>query len=260
MNREYKSEDCCINKSLIKERFQNSFETYNYEAYAQKEINKILIDMASGNCISPEAIFEIGCGTGILTDLICNTYNPDKLYINDLVDDAEIYLNKVIDNRCSFDFIPGDIEHVQFPSETDLIMSGSALQWVTDFDSFINKASDSLNRNGYLIFNTFDSGNFKEIKHITKSGINYLPVDDLKISLAKEFDILSVKSEEIKLYFNSPRDVLRHIKRTGTNAISRKRWTPADFNHFEHEYRRLFYSEKGFVLTYNPLYVVAKKR
>ncbi len=260
MDREYKPEDCFINKSLIRERFQNSFETYDYEAYAQKKINSILIDMAKSNCCGPETIFEIGCGTGILTSYICETYKPSRFYINDLVESAEKYVDKIIDNRYNFDFVPGDIEEVKFPSEVDLIMSGSALQWVTDFDSLIKRASKSLNRNGYLVFNTFADRNFAEIKYITQSGINYLPIDDLKRFVCKEFDLISIKSEEIKLYFNSPRDVLRHIKRTGTNAITRKRWTPADFNNFEHEYRRLFYSEKGFVLTYNPLYVIAKKR
>ncbi len=37
-----------------------------------------------------------------------------------------------------------DIEQLNFPSDLELIVSTSALQWMTDLDAVLQKASDSL--------------------------------------------------------------------------------------------------------------------
>ena len=60
--------------------------------------------------------------------------------------------------------------------------------------------------------------------------------------------------EEIRvLAFKTPKDVLKHIQKTGVNAISSESWTKKDLADFESGYNN-FCSGKP-TLTYNPIYI-----
>ena len=245
-----------INKQLICERFRKSLNTYNSHATAQTIINNKLIELIPPS-FEPKKIFEIGCGTGILSGLLEAKFSSSEFVFNDLVFESKGCFNNF---KANHSFAMGDIETIDFPSNNNLIISGSALQWLTDLPMFAIKASNALTENGLLIYNTYGANNFTEISSITGSGIQYPSVEQIKNSIEDKFEILLLESENITLYFNSPLEVLKHMKNTGTNAISREKWTPSDFNNFEKEYRKLFHSNKGFSLTYNPIYIVAKKK
>lgn len=246
-----------IDKQLIRERFCKSLGSYNAHATAQTIINNKLITLTPNN-FEPNKIFEIGCGTGILSALLANKFNSAQFVFNDIVCKAQDYIKSI--NTNNYHFIMGDIEEILFPENCDLVISGSALQWLTDFPAFVNKTSQALKNKGLLIYNTYGDNNFTEIKTITGSGISYTSTSEIIETLNQKFDVISVESENITLYFDSPLDVLKHMKQTGTNAISREKWTPADFNRFTNEYTKFFYTEKGYSLTYNPVYIVARKK
>ncbi len=59
-------------------------------------------------------------------------------------------------------------------------------------------------------------------------------------------------------YFDTPLDVLKHIKYSGTNSIKTLNWTVSKLKTFEEYYRQNFSSGMKVTLTYNPIYVVLK--
>ena len=61
------------------------------------------------------------------------------------------------------------------------------------------------------------------------------------------------KEEKIKLYFNSPIDVLKHLKLTGVNAIKEHKFTKSSLKEFEKKYYEQ-YSEDGKVYFSNNWY------
>ena len=63
------------------------------------------------------------------------------------------------------------------------------------------------------------------------------------------------------LPFDTPADVLRHIKTTGVNSIRKARWGKQQLMDFETAYREHFSMPDGRVaLTYHPILVLAQKK
>ncbi len=229
-----------IDKELVKKRFSKSLNTYEDNAFVQKEMGAKLIQLLERKDF--DSIFEIGCATGLLTKQIKENLNYNSLTANDIVSEAKVYVEDI-----ATVFICEDIEKINFDKKYDLIISNACLQWCNDINSTINKLLLSLNENGVLAFTLFGEDNLKEIKNL----FNFQ--NSICVS-AKIF-----KEETIKLFFDSPIDVLRHIKLTGVNAIQEHKFTKSSLKEFEENYKNL-YSENGKVyLTYNPIYLIIKK-
>ncbi len=229
-----------IDKELVKKRFSKSLNTYEDNAFVQKEMGAKLLQLLERKDFN--SIFEIGCATGLLTKQIKENLNYNSLTANDIVAEAQSYVEDI-----ATDFICEDIEKINFDKKYDLIISNACLQWCNDINSTINKLLFALNDNGVLAFTLFGEDNLKEIK-------NLFNFQNKVCVSAKIF-----KEETIKLYFDSPIDVLRHIKLTGVNAVQEHKFTKSSLKEFEENYKNL-YSENGKVyLTYNPIYLIIKK-
>ena len=70
----------------------------------------------------------------------------------------------------------------------------------------------------------------------------------------------SAEEESIVLDFPSAIEVLRHLRHTGVNGITRTSWTPARLARFSDEYLLRFGTSDGNVtLTYHPVYLIARR-
>jgi malonyl-ACP O-methyltransferase BioC len=210
-----------VDKNLLKSRFKKSLKTYNQEASVQRAMALALIKAVKNHTkLELKSVFEIGCGTGFLTEQILSSLNPEELFINDIVEECGNYITGDMRVR----FLAGDAEIINFPNNLDLIISNASFQWFTNYKAVLDKAYSSLNKNGILAFSTFTPDNLKEIREITGHSIDYQlnGVDFGKFIPLYEY------SESIKLYFDTPMDVLKHLKRTGVNSLTAKSWTKKD--------------------------------
>ena len=57
--------------------------------------------------------------------------------------------------------------------------------------------------------------------------------------------------------FKTPKDILKHIKSTGVNALEMVSWTKSDMQKFENGYNN--FCSKSPTLTYHPIYVLIKR-
>jgi len=92
--------------------------------------------------------------------------------------------------------------------------------------------------------------------------LDYLPlakVCELLQSLG--FDILLQIEKQMTLYFEHPKQVLQHIKATGVQATAQGfRWTKSSLQDFYTGYQQFQDPKsKQYVLTYHPIYVIARK-
>lgn len=229
-----------IDKELVKKRFAKSLTTYEDNAFVQKEMGLKLINLLGKKDFN--SIFEVGCASGLLTKQIKENLIYETLTANDIVPQAQDYVKDI-----ATDFICADIETINLNKNYDLIISNACLQWCNDINATINNLLNALNNNGILAFSLFGEDNLKEIKNL----FNFQ--NKIQIT-AKVF-----KEENIKLYFDSPIDVLKHLKLTGVNALKEHKFTKSSLKEFEKKYKEL-YSENGKVyLTYNPIYLIIKK-
>lgn len=235
-----------MNKDLIKARFSKSLSTYDANARIQKKMAERLITFLDSNSYSN--ILEIGCGTGLLTEILTEKIQFETYIAIDIVKDCSSYIQKI---NSKINFINEDIEEfIKTNSKKyDLIISNASLQWVDNFKEVINQLKNSLNEKGTLLISTFGRENFREIGLITGTSLDYYSPMELQTLFPQS----KIDTEIHIIAFNTPKDVLKHLQNTGVNAIESKSWTKKDLVKFENTYNSICPNRP--TLTYNPVYI-----
>lgn len=251
-------------KEIIKKRFGKKLSSYHQEAVVQKDIAQKLADIFSQ--IYPQRIqkaLEIGCGSGFLTKEFILRTKIDELYLNDIADSAQIETEKVLSKLATtnYQFLLGDAELLDFPSQLDLVFSSSCLHWFNDLQSFFEKVHGHLQKDGVLAFSSFGEYNFEEIKHSLGISLKYYSLQEQVDLLNNGFEVLKAVEWTESIRFETPMDVLKHIRKTGTNALSNKPFGKNHLKLFTEEYVKLFTQDDNSVtLTYHPIIIIAKKK
>ncbi|MFI3315438.1 MAG: malonyl-ACP O-methyltransferase BioC [Rikenellaceae bacterium] len=247
-----------INKELIKRRFAAHYSTYNNHAKAQEDIcERIAIQLEKLN-ISPIYALEFGAGTGFLTKHLIEQYPQCSWLLNDISQEAHPYLESVCSGK-KVEYLFCDAENGEFPNKYDLIASASTIQWFENPKNFISNLP--LNSGGYVAITTFTPDNFKEISLSTHSkGLQYYSLSEYE-EWFKESGYTKVftDSYSMELLFDSPLEVLRHLKYTGVNAIENVQWSRGKLNDFIERYEVNFTKKTSVSLTYAPLLMIFKK-
>lgn len=243
-----------VDKNLIIKRFNKSSSTYEKNAIVQKIMAKKLISKlielkgkSFGN------ILELGCGTGLLTRDIVSSLDFKSLFVNDIVEES-VNRTAVLSSRITK--LYGDCESLNFPNNLDLLISNATLQWLNHLSLFVDKVSLETKKGGIFAFTTFEKDNLYQIKTITGESLNYCSKADTEKILGRSFRIIYASNETIDLEFNSSYEILKHLKLSGVNSISKNRWTKSILNEFENKYSKLFKKNNKYILTYKPLYFI----
>ena len=218
-------------------KYYNEYENYSL---AQKQVAKNLLDyMGKSNIFNTQinSIFEIGCGTGIFTREYRKYFLHSDLILNDIFDVREFI--KDIDYNI---FIQENIEELDIP-KSDLVVSSSVFQWIKDKDSLIRNIAENTDN---LCFSSYVSGNLIEIKNHFDISLDYLNIEEFKEILKKYFSSVKSYSETIKLDFEAPMAVLKHLKYTGVTGFQRTSISKIK-------------TFKDNILTYEVAYFICKK-
>jgi malonyl-CoA O-methyltransferase/biotin synthesis protein BioG len=252
-----------IDKSLVRKQFSSGLKSYSKQASVQKQMAQMLITELCQHIDKPlRNIFEVGSGTGFLTQGILEFLQPDHLITNDITTTSGQNIRRLetVYNR-NIPFIEGDAEEIEFPQRLDAVISGSTIQWFKNIKAFFKKVKSNLEYDGILAVSTFGCHNFREVKSLTGVGLNYLCLYDLIELLSEDFNVLFQKEWTEAKEFTNPVDVLRHMKQTGVNGISKKPFGKKQLNEFTQNYKAIFLNQNEKVtLTYNPIIIVAQKK
>ena len=220
--------------------FNKYYNVYEKYSLAQKQVAKNLLDyMGKSNIINTQinSIFEIGCGTGIFTREYRKYFLHSDLILNDIFDVREFI--KDIDYNI---FIQENIEELDIP-KSDLVVSSSVFQWIKDKDSLIRNIAENTDN---LCFSSYVSGNLIEIKNHFDISLDYLNIEEFKEILKKYFSSVKYYSETIKLDFEAPMAVLKHLKYTGVTGFQKTSISKIK-------------TFKDNILTYKVAYFICKK-
>jgi malonyl-CoA O-methyltransferase len=253
-----------IDKEKVKKRFGRSIFSYNEEALVQKSIaRELMLKITDIEKATYPRVLEIGCGTGFLTRELLQCYRPQYYVINDLVDTMQGEVEQIarIHEFTRWSFIPGDAEKLIFPGTFDLVVSASTIQWFQDTAVFFHSISRSMSRGSILAFSTFGTDNFKEIRTLHSAYLNYPLPEELISWLSPTFHVLHCSEKIVSRCFETPRDVLRHIRHTGVNAVENRSWNKRTLLNLEMNYRNFYSNPDGTVnLTYHPIIIIAQKK
>ena len=220
--------------------FNKHYNVYEKYSLVQKKVAKNLLDyMGKSNIFDTQinSIFEIGCGTGIFTKEYRKYFLHSDLILNDIFDVREFI--KDIDYNI---FIQENIEELDIP-KSDLVVSSSVFQWIKDKDSLIRNIAENTDN---LCFSSYVSGNLIEIKNHFDISLDYLNIEEFKEILKKYFSSVKYYSETIKLDFEAPMAVLKHLKYTGVTGFQKTSISKIK-------------TFKDNILTYKVAYFICKK-
>ena len=127
-----------MNKNLIKTRFSKAALSYENAAFKQKLMAEDLIGLIDPK-LCANKVYEIGCGTGFLSELLLWRFDIKTFYINDIsslmLSYCEDKLLSLKGNLPEIYFIEGDATCLSLKESCDLIVSNAVFQWFFDFKS-----------------------------------------------------------------------------------------------------------------------------
>lgn len=252
-----------IDKRRVAQRFAKASQSYTQHAIVQKQICQQLIQLMQQYLPATdfERVFEIGCGSGNLTQLILQELSVQQLILNDLYPQVQQHFTE--NNALHWHI--GDIEQLDFPQNLALIVSSSALQWMSDIDAIFKQCTAALNQNGYFCFSSFGQKNLQEIKALTGQGLKYLEPECIAQKLESHgFEIIHFSEQLELLDFSHPKQILQHLKATGVTATaSHHRWTKQSLQQFYFDYQQFSNVDQqgqiSYRLTYHPIYCIARR-
>jgi malonyl-CoA O-methyltransferase len=232
-------------KNLIRLSFSRFAESYNREAFLQKEASKILSEFAG--CLQGRGI-DLGCGTGFLYDVL-----PDKNIVGvDISKDMiQMYMRK---NKQA---VVGDIENLPFKDASfDFAVSNFSLHW-TDLGKSFKEVYRVLRKEGVFVFNIPFYGSLEIIQEILgEETFDFLCVPQILKTLKDAgFRIQDFFAEDLEATFDNGYKLLSHLHRTGVSlntkstSLKEKREIVRKFKSYK----------KDALLKYRLLFVKAYK-
>lgn len=242
----------------IRRSFSRSFQSYHCAAGPQARIAGQLVQRLAdlGAPRHFEKLFEIGCGTGHLTEALHQHFSFGKAVLNDLMPEAQDTAN-----RWDADFVPGDIRETTWPEQPDLIASTSTIQWLENPGAVVRRALQQVTTGGWVAISGFGPDQYSELFKLgsTAQAPGLCLPENLVGVASGEVEILDLWQDRHQLWFDTPLDVLRHLRQTGVNGRAAHVWTRADLTDFSNRYRAAFSGTNGVCLTYHPVWIIARK-
>lgn len=248
-------------KALIEHQFGAASATYDSNAVVQADIAARLAAMLESRLARRATVLEVGCGTGLLSAALIVSRQPARYYLNDIsaaMLDVAVAKCRAAGAGCDMVALKADAEHAPWP-EADAVVSASAVQWFDSGRTFVSKAAGSLRRGGIMAVATFGPDNYREIRTLTGRGLHYPTPDDWRAWTDSLFDLEELDTQRVTLGFGTVRQMMRHMRATGVNALPAGPMGMAEARRFAEGCERLRRTDGTLPLTYNPLYIVARR-
>lgn len=219
-----------------KQKSRRSFEraAHQYDQYArlQRQIASTFLDHFDEhfNHINPISILDLGCGTGQVTEAMCQRYVDASVFALDF---SQKMLAQTEQRLSSKGFnsqgICADAEQLPFQSETfDLIISSLMLQWANDLQGTLAQLRETLTPQGVLAFTSFSQGTLRELKSSWGAvdgavhSSDFLSLQAFEtVAKAAGYSKVTIISETIVFCYDTIREMLQEMKGIGaSNARS----------------------------------------
>ncbi len=249
----------------VKKSFNRSAKYYDHNCLLQFSVANNLIDLIKIQVRNFDDVIDLGCGTGLITQLLKSKITSKKWYALDISDlslqIASKRLKGAIVIESSFDNIP------LIDQSVDLIFANMSFHWSDDMFDTIQESHRILRPDGLLAFSIPNNDSFKEIRlAIEKLGVpNFINafVNSADIlHMLNNFEVLDMLSINYTFYYGSIYGLLKSIKNVGAAHVinnSHQRLSRVDFEKLD-QYFNSRYPDKKIPLSYEMICCLALKQ
>jgi malonyl-CoA O-methyltransferase len=254
-----------IDKQLVRRRFRRALPTYADHAQIQRRMAARLLAMVEsvGAARHLGRVFEFGSGSAMLTSMLFERHSAEAFYANDLVAESRAFVEAAVSGRDigRTEFLPGDVERLDpLPGNLDLVVSNATLQWLHEPARFFERLAASMRPGGLVAFSTFGAENMREIAALGEAALPYRSIDEIAALAGEAFEVVAIEEDIVQQEFDAPEAVLRHIRATGVNGVSRCAWTRSQYLDFLRRYRAAYPAGSGVWLTWHPVYCCFRRK
>ncbi len=196
-----------LNKDRIATCFRQAMASYDLHATVQRQVGVRLLEFAGKfPAISYERVLEVGCCTGLLTEMLCRQQRVGTLFLNDLVPDFGASVMARIPGERMPHLQPffGDIENIPLPHGLTLAISSATFQWLADLPGFIHRLAQAMGEHGFLAFSIFGPGTLAEFTELTGVGLAYRSPEEIACLLERNFILEQMVTEQDRLLLPTP--------------------------------------------------------
>lgn len=257
-------------KSPIAARFSSAASTYHQLAWIQRRVAERLMELLIPDGM-PARILEIGCGTGVLTEILSRAFPASKIDAVDISAAMTVRARTNLAGNKMINWIVADARQLPESIKYPLIASNCAIHWIAPLDLLISKLSALLEHNGRLALALMVRGTLTELNATRnriaphKSPRLELP-DEQHVRLAIDkahFKLCAEKSETIRQEYPSAPEMLRQLHDlglTGGNSMpGNDLLTRSELSRLISDYAGHYKSQDGVYASYRVLYCLAMK-
>lgn len=259
--------------SFHSQRFGRAAATYGAHAEVQarmaESLGGLLPDQAMHADGSGLRVFEMGCGTGLLTKALCARLPRADLTITDASESMLAQARMKLGNRSATTFSLFDASgNGAFPPPAQaaapfgLAASNALVQWFPDLETHLRMVSGLLSPGGIYLVSGFLKGNFPELNALlAEKPFNYRDFPGhvrAEISAAAAgagFAVDAWEDEALDCVYPSPEDFLGTIRGLGSSRRPQAAgMTRSRLEYLVAQYQKRYACEGGVKATWRPWY------
>lgn len=248
-----------LSKKELSFGFSRASRTYQSNALVQRQMAKRLIELISFEKV--KSVYEIGCGSGALSQMLIDKGCFWELVLNDLSPAMLELCRERFKDISYIRYDNSDAENIDFKGRKyDLIVSNACFQWLENLEADLTNYCDHINSQGQLVFSIFTKGTFEQIRQISNVGLDYYDragIEKLLDKLPVDYQIIEQK---VETYYPSVEQMLRSLKKTGVSGLSKQIWTKGRLLDFISRYTKSFSTSQGIKLDWCYLLVSCKRK
>lgn len=254
----------------VSARFSAAAQTYHHESNLQRTVAENLASwMLPLDDI--ETVLEIGCGTGFLTDLLQAGFPRAVIHALDIAGAMVDFARERIGESVRMRWHVADAREFQTGEQFSLIISSSALHWMTPIQDTVKRLADMLAPGGSLVSALMVAGTCEELhgarKHLfpnKTAPVCMPPAEEIvKAVTSAGLTVEGSRQEVLRERYDSACGFFSTLNRQGVTGVATAGCSLLNRS----ELRRLieYYDRKftlpagGVYASYRILYVKARK-
>ncbi|PCI68470.1 MAG: malonyl-[acyl-carrier protein] O-methyltransferase BioC [Piscirickettsiaceae bacterium] len=220
-----------LDKGLVRRSFEQAAGHYNQFTGLQREIGDCLMQRHILDQSFVGNVLDIGAGTGYLTQQLVRAFPAARVHALDISLGMLQQTRGYVMADEKLELVCADVDQLSFIGNSmDVVCSNLALQWCSDLSTTYAQVFDVLKPKGEFVFATFGPNTLQELKRAWQSADDAVHVNSFVAENeivgylnAAGFDDISVSSEDLLMYYESPKQLMLDLKGMGAHNINKGR-------------------------------------